>query len=200
MEENPSYAEAVKWAPKDYEDESYGNLRVIYDLHKRRSELPRACWPGHSGDCAQANASQMINNALGEIIPDAWLIGISGSVGGAFSKTAGVEVITNLEDVALYGYEGDGVMVGITVDASPIYPGVVWNLPDLDSYKGEFWSFTGVLAVDIGIEITVFGSPGSIPFINGGTWGIAAKPLFGWGAGAAYHETNYTPFFNTENN
>jgi len=169
-------------------------LESHYRVYQKRIHtMPRACWVSGGSAC---NRTQFVDFFhLDEIFPDALLLGESASSGGFFAAIVGGEMLIHKDgSISPFTYSGVGSGVGESVDASvPMYGGFVWNLEDPEEYEGEFWSLTVDWSVGSGVEVSLFGTPGTIPLINGGTWGVAGKPITGFGSSISFYETFYVP-------
>ena len=131
-----------------------------------------------------------------EVMPDAAIVGASGSIGGPLSLagTAGIEDLLLFSDdgvqVEAFWYEGTGVRTfGSSADIGA-YGGLVWNLESTDAYLGEFWVLNVDTSFLIGYQITIFGAPGVMPF-SGGTWGVAGSQSSGIGASITLYDVDY---------
>jgi len=198
IESNQEYADAIGWNQElreKYEEYDFRGQISLKQMHRRKMNEPQACWGSGTGSGACNRAKFVEVTHIDEVRPDAFLIGTSASSGGFFSAILGGEVLFHLDGGSSeFAYSGFGTGVGQSIDATvPAYGGLVWNLEDLNDYEGDFWSLTVDWSVGQGVEFSVFGAPGAIPFINNGTWGIAGKPVSGFGASASYYETNYRP-------
>ena len=203
MRDNPEYAKAWGWDAAKHEDDSYGNLSVLLGFHKRQIQLPAACRPGTSGNCAQANALQMLKNAtdyiVDEMLPDAFVAGGSGNAGGVMAGIAGGEVVVNFEsqEVSAFTYHGQGGGVVLKANATA-YAGFIWNLKENIKYEGDFTTLTADLSLFEGGQVNFFFSTDTLPF-TGGTWGFSLGYSEGAGAGISGVQTNYVCQFGCRN-
>ena len=207
MEENPSFADARERVGFDLAEAADWDREKILDnlnYYKRLMKQPSACWSGSSSSCSSAKYHELIDSIFESMLPDARLIGASGSVAGVYGVTGGVEQVYNIEDDEWTGFTYMGNSMGISANASlAAYGGLIWNLEDNMNYEGDFASLNLRVNAGEGFFVSLFWDPTGplpVPWIYDTTWGIAGGKGLGLGAELSGAVTTYECTSNCRKN